>query len=141
MNFEDCIKFANENPVCYIATVDENGQPRVRGFLMWRADKTGFYFNTGTTKDFYRQLQANPKIEICFFNQKNEGGVMMRVTGEAEYVDDMALRKRLVEEREFLKAWGYTADDPKLVLFRLAKGEACFWTMETNFEPKKTLKF
>ena len=30
MNFEDCIKFANENPASYIATMD-GAQPRVRG--------------------------------------------------------------------------------------------------------------
>jgi len=40
---QDCIKFANENPVCYIATMDGD-QPRVRGFLMWFADEKGFYF-------------------------------------------------------------------------------------------------
>ncbi len=38
MNFEDCIKLANENPTAYVATLDGN-QPRVRALLMWRADK------------------------------------------------------------------------------------------------------
>jgi uncharacterized pyridoxamine 5'-phosphate oxidase family protein len=42
-DYQDCIKFANENPVCYIATMDGD-QPRVRGFLMWFADEKGFYF-------------------------------------------------------------------------------------------------
>jgi hypothetical protein len=27
MNFEDCVKFANENPTTYLANVDQNGQP------------------------------------------------------------------------------------------------------------------
>lgn len=58
MNFENCITFANENPASFVATVDENGQPRVRGFLMWYADKTGFYFHTGTMKPVYKQLKA-----------------------------------------------------------------------------------
>lgn len=36
MSFQDCIKFANENPASYIATT-EGDQPRVRAFLMWFA--------------------------------------------------------------------------------------------------------
>jgi len=36
-------------------------QPRVRGMLMWFADKTGLHYNTGATKDLYRQLEDNPK--------------------------------------------------------------------------------
>jgi hypothetical protein len=33
LNFSDCVKFANENPVTYIATADGD-QPRVRAFAM-----------------------------------------------------------------------------------------------------------
>ena len=57
MNVEDCIKFANQNPNSYIATADGD-QPRVRGMLMWFADKTGLYYNTGATKDLYKQIEG-----------------------------------------------------------------------------------
>jgi uncharacterized pyridoxamine 5'-phosphate oxidase family protein len=140
MSFEECVKFANENPVTYIATT-EGDQPRVRAFLMWFADKTGFYFQTGTIKETVKQLKANPKTEACFFNSKNPGGVMMRVTGKVEFIDDIDLKRKVIDNRPFLKAWGFTPEDPKLVLFRIAKGEACFWSRETNFEPKKIIKF
>ncbi len=69
MNVDDCINFANQNPSSYIATTDGD-QPRVRGMLMWFADKTGFYYNTGATKDLYRQLQANPKGNFASLMQK-----------------------------------------------------------------------
>jgi uncharacterized pyridoxamine 5'-phosphate oxidase family protein len=141
MNFEDCIKFANENPASFLATVEENGQPRVRGFLMWYTDKTGFYFHTGTMKPIYKQLKANPKLEVCFFNNKQKGGVMMRVAGEVEFLNDIELKRKLIEARQFLKAWGFTPENPELAIFRIAKGEAYFWTMETNFEPKKPIQF
>ncbi|MCX8150206.1 MAG: pyridoxamine 5'-phosphate oxidase family protein [Candidatus Bathyarchaeota archaeon] len=142
MNFETCIKFANENPVSFLASIDDKGQPHVRGFLMWYADKTGFYFHTGTMKAVYKQLKANPKVEICFFNNKQkEDGIMMRLAGEVEFVNDLNLKKRLVEERQFLKALGFTAESRELVIFRIYKGEAYFWTMETNFEPKKPIPF
>ena len=141
MSFEKCVKFASENPVAFIATVD-GYQPRVRGFLLWFADKTGFYFHTGTTKDIYGQLKANPKLEMCFFSPKGgAGGVMLRVAGEAELLDDKELKRKAIAERTFLKNWGFTPESPELVILRIAHGEAWFWTMETNFDPKKIIKF
>ena len=53
MDFKDCIKFANETPVCYLATADGD-QPRVRALGFWFADETGFYFQIGAVKDNLR---------------------------------------------------------------------------------------
>jgi hypothetical protein len=36
---------------------------------------------------------------------------------------------------------GLNADHPNLVLFRIAKGQAYFWTFATNLEPKKMIRF
>ncbi len=141
MNFEDCIKFANDNPTAYLANVDEKGQPRVRALAMWYADKTGFYFQTGTVKTMVGQLQKNPKTELCFFNNKRDGGMMLRVTGQVEFLNDSKLREKVIEDRQFLKTMGMTAASPGLVIFRIPSGEAHFWTMATNFEPKKMIRF
>lgn len=145
MSFQDCIKFANENPVSYIATT-EGEQPRVRAFLMWFADETGFYFHTGAPKRVSGQLRSNPKIEVCFYAPKLPPniGKMMRVTGEVEFVDDINLKTRLLEERPFLKTMGTgKPEDPLLVVFRIHTGEACFWTMEDEMKrlDAKRIKF
>ena len=42
MNFEDCVKFANENPASYVATVDKGRQLRVRGFQIGLLKERGF---------------------------------------------------------------------------------------------------
>ncbi len=52
---DECIRFANENPVCYLATT-EGDQPRVRVLAFWYADRTGFYFQTGSSKELAGQL-------------------------------------------------------------------------------------
>jgi uncharacterized pyridoxamine 5'-phosphate oxidase family protein len=153
MDFKDCIKFANETPLCYLATVDED-QPRVRPLGLWFADNSGFYFQTGTYRDMYGQLQANKKVEACFWQPREAAAhhqygkeplesilPMMRVAGEVEFLDDTELKKKVLEDRPILKKLGMTFDDPRLVIFRIAKGEAYFWTRETNFEPKKFIKF
>jgi pyridoxamine 5'-phosphate oxidase len=141
MMFEDCIKFANETPVCYLATVDGD-QPRVRALGFWFADENGFYFQIGPIKDVYGQLQKNNKVEACFWQpDENSTSTMMRVAGEVEFLDDPELKKKVLEDRPFLKEFGMTFDHPGLIIFRIVKGEAYFWSMETNFEPKKFIKF
>ncbi len=131
MNFEECIRFANEHPICSIATVDGD-QPRVRMFGMWFADNDGFYFSTPKAGNTYQQLTVNPKVELCFYvppeGPPGQGGPMdmgkmMRASGTAEFLDDENIKKRLLTERPFMQPFiEHTA------IFRVQKGEAWFWT-------------
>lgn len=131
MDLKDCTDFAQENPVCYVATSEED-QPRVRAFRMWFADESGFYFHTGSSKGVYRQLKNNPRVEVCFTSPGFEK--MMRVSGEAEFLDNPRLRARLLEERPFLKAFVKGPNDDLLTIFRIPRGEAWFWTMAENLK-------
>ena len=54
MDFIECIEFANNNTLCYLATT-ERRQPHVEAFRMWFADEKGFHFIT--------QLKDYPRIE------------------------------------------------------------------------------
>lgn len=121
MNFEACVKFANERFVCSIATVDGD-QPHVRNVGLWFADKNGFHFSTHKAKAFYRQLAVNPKVELSFYARPKlllgsidvgtkvraarfirrfyyprgftmDLGTMMRVTGTVEFVDDRIIER------------------------------------------------
>lgn len=140
MKFEDCVKFANENPVAWLATADGD-QPRVRGMGMWYADETGFYFQTATMKDMVRQLQDNGKVEFAFYRPDEMVGTMLRVSGEVEFLDDVEVKKKVLADRPFLSEFGLTAEDPKLVVFRVSKGEAHFWDWESNLKPKEVITF
>ncbi len=142
MDLKDCIEFANKNPVCYLATVDGD-QPRVRGFLLWYADENGFYFHTGTTKKVCKQLKKNPKIEVCFQapSQNQAELKMMRLEGKVKFLDDLALKARLLEERPFLKVIGTgKPDDPLFAVFQIYTGEAHFWKMENNMRESEIEK-
>ncbi|WP_321505926.1 pyridoxamine 5'-phosphate oxidase family protein [uncultured Methanoregula sp.] len=132
MDFSACVKFANENPVTWIATADGN-QPRVRAFAMWFADKTGFYYHTGTPKSVFRQLKKNPKVELGFYAPGDGAGTMMRVAGTVEFLKDKTIEERLFSDRPWVK--GLLASAPagaELAMFRIAHGEAYFWTMADN---------
>jgi pyridoxamine 5'-phosphate oxidase len=140
MNFQNCIEFTKVSPICYLATAEKD-QPHVRALGFWFADETGFYFQIGANKEMYGQLKQNPKTEICFYKHEGMIGTMLRVAGEAEFLDDRALKEKVMIERPFLKDMGLTADSPGLVIFRIAHGLAHFWTMENNFKPKEYIKF
>ena len=130
MDLQDCVKFATENPVCYMATMDGD-QPRVRGLLLWFADESGFYFAILSPKQVSRQLKENPKVEVCFYNNPAElqGAKQMRVTGEIEFLADQKLIDKVHEERSFLDQIAGRSLKPLLEILRLSTGEAHFWTM------------
>lgn len=140
MNIRDCIKFTNENPICSLATV-ENDQPRVRVIGFWFADETGFYFQTSTIKEIPNQLKMNPKTEVCFYKHEGMIGTMLRISGKVEFLTDSKLKEKALLDRPFLKNFGITIDSPKLVLFRIGHGQAFFWTMENNLKPKEIIEF
>jgi len=140
MNIQDCIQFTNENKLCFLAT-SEDSQPRVRALGFWFADETGFYFQTGSVKALYKQLLKNPLAEACFYKQEGFIGTMLRIAGKVEFIEDKKLKEKVLGERPFLKEYGLTIDSPGLIIFRVAHGEAHFWTMENNLKPKEIIRF
>ena len=139
-DIRDCIDFANENKLCFLAT-SEGTQPRVRALGFWFADDTGFYFQTGDMKSLYHQLKSNPKVEVCFYKHEGLIGCTMRIAGEVEFVTDAALKEKVIRERPFLKNFGLTVNSPGLVIFKIPHGLAHFWTMENNLKPKHFICF
>ena len=135
MEYQDCVKFAVKCGTVFIATTAGN-KPHVRPLALQFADERGFYFQTEPVKKFYKQLQANKNVELCFYDTESGGlGRVMRVSGEIEFVDDLELKAKLIEERPFSKMLGIeTPDDPLFVLFRVYRGEAYFWTMADNMK-------
>ena len=106
--------------------------------LTYKADEKGILFTTGSTKDLYKQIVANPNVELCYFNK--ETNTQIRVTGKATILDDLDLKKQIVKDFSFLQPivdqFGYEA----LAVFRVAAAEALVWTFATNMEPKKPIK-
>ncbi|MBD5137276.1 MAG: pyridoxamine 5'-phosphate oxidase family protein [Lachnospiraceae bacterium] len=137
MRKEELFKIMNENPVFHLATMDGE-QPRVRGMLLYRADEQGIIFHTASTKDVYRQIKENPKVELCFQGQ----GIQIRVSGTLENVEDENLKNEIFNHptRKFLQAWKEQGIDGLLQIFRLKNGAAVTWTMETNFDEKKPIQ-
>jgi pyridoxamine 5'-phosphate oxidase len=134
----EIIQFLNANPTCYLSTVEKD-VPHVRALRMVRADEKGLIFQTVAGKDMLKQLQGNQNVEVCFFNP--EKMLQVRVTGKAAFVDDVDLKKEILEQRPFLKALVEKKGFEAIPVFRLVGCVAHVWTMETNFLPKEYVSF
>lgn len=136
MNRQEVFDFLNANPVFYLATAEGN-KPHVRGMLLYRADNNGILFHTGKGKDLHRQLAANPQVELCFTNGNFEDLIQVRVSGSVELIEDLDLKKEIVQKREFLKPFVEQAGYDPLAVYRMRQGIATVWTMKTNLAPKQ----
>lgn len=66
MTKEELFKMMNENPVMHLATVDENGFPRVRGILMFKACEDGIIFHTELLRTFTSSLCQTQMLKFVF---------------------------------------------------------------------------
>ena len=139
MNKTEILDFLNANPVFHLATVEGN-MPHVRGLYLYRADEKGILFHTGKVKDIHKQLTANPNVEMSFNNGKFEDLIQIRVSGKVELVEDLDLKKEIVQKREFLKPWVERDGYESLAVYRLKNGRAAIWTMKANFAPKEFIE-
>lgn len=139
MNKTEILQFLTANPVFHLATVEGN-KPHVRGMLLYRADENGIIFNTGKVKDMYKQLIENPNVEMSFTNGIFENLIQVRISGTVEPLEDLELKKEIIEQRDFLKPWVEEVGYDAVAVFRLTKGTAVIWTMATNVAPKEFIE-
>jgi pyridoxamine 5'-phosphate oxidase len=131
MDKKEILDFIKASPMVYLATV-EGDKPHVRGMETYRIDEDGLIFYTGKYKDVYKQLEKNPEVELCYVKEFRQ----VRLSGRMELLDDLELKKEIVEARPFLKPFieqqGYDA----MGLMRFTKGKATTWSMQDMAAPK-----
>jgi pyridoxamine 5'-phosphate oxidase len=133
MDKNEVLAFLNANHDCHLATVEGN-KPHVRAIGIYRADEDGIIIQTSKVKDLYKQLSANPDVELCFNDSK--GSLQIRVSGTLELDEDIELKKEILAKRHFLKPLVEKEGYEVLAIYRLKKGVATVWTFPTNFKPK-----
>lgn len=119
-------EFLKANPVFHIATVDE-GKGRVRpfGFVMKRNNL--LYFCTNTTKDVYRQLAANPDIEIS--DMGSDGLSWLRIRGRIAFdAGREAKAQAFAESPNLLRIYPKGADDETFITFYFADATATMFS-------------
>lgn len=111
-------EFLDKAKTFYFLTTDGD-QPKGRpfGFHMLAGDK--LYFGCGTFKNVFKQLTANPKVEVLAVN----GGDFLRYDGKAVVVQDDALLNKVREAMPKMMAL-YEKNGWEMGLFYLENGHA-----------------
>ena len=116
----------------YLATV-EGDQPRVRPFGTVDIFEGKLYIQTGKVKAVSKEMEANPKVEICAFN----GEKWIRVSGEVVMDDRVEAKKHMLDNYPNLQAL-YSADDDNTEVLYLKNATA---TISSFTEEPKVIKF
>ncbi len=111
-NVERVYEFLDKVKTYYLATA-EGDQPRVRPFGTAMLFEGRLYIQTGKVKAVSKQLQANPKAEICAFAD----GTWVRVAGKLIRDDRIEAKKHMLEQYPALQAMYSAEDDNTEVLY------------------------
>ncbi|MDR0612598.1 MAG: pyridoxamine 5'-phosphate oxidase family protein [Dysgonamonadaceae bacterium] len=117
----------------FIATV-EGDQPRVRPFGTAAIYENRLYIQTGKRKNVAKQMIANPKIEICAYDEASEKWLRI----EATVVPDERVEAKqfMLDEYPSLKGM-YSATDDNTFLLYLSNATATFYSFEGEPEVVK----
>lgn len=124
--------FLKQAQTYYLATVDGD-QPRVRPFGTVDIFEDRLYIQTGKSKSVSRQLQENPKAEICAFKD----GKWLRVAGTLVRDDRVEPKAHMLDNYPELKAM-YSADDDNTEVLYFKDAEATFFSFT---EAPETVRF
>ena len=129
----ECIRFAAENPICSLATLDEknNQRPHVRTVFLWRADDSGFFFVLFSSKEVSRQVKANPLVELCFQNHPADltESKQLRVSGQMELMDNRKLKEAAARDRTILNTQAGDGQEAHIEVYQVSSFEMKFWQM------------
>ena len=125
---EKVYQFLDEARTYYLATV-EGDQPRCRPFGTALLYDGKLYIQTGKVKAVSKQIAANPKVEICAFNN----GKWIRVAGELVNDDSRDVKVAMLEKMPMLKKM-YSADDDNTQVLYFKNATATFYSFTDKSE-------
>ena len=115
---KEVYEFLKECGTYYLATMDGD-QPRVRPFGTVDIFEDKLYIQTGKSKNVSKQMQENPKIEICAFKD----GKWLRVTAEVVRDENKEAKKHMLDNYPNLQD-KYSPDDDNTEVLYLKNAKA-----------------
>ncbi len=110
---EEVYKFLKETAQTYFLATVEGDQPRVRPFGTIDLFEGKLYIQTGKSKDVYKQILANPKVEISAC----AGLDWLRVAGTLVPDDRVEPKKHMLDNYPHLRKMYDENDDETIVLY------------------------
>lgn len=109
---QEVYDFLKQCGTYYLATV-EGDQPRVRPFGTVDIFEGKLYIQTGKVKDVSKQIQQNPRVELCAF----DGDKWLRVSGRLIRDDRVEAKEHMLAGYPSLQGMYSATDDNTEVLY------------------------
>lgn len=106
------LEFLKAAETYYLATV-EGDQPRVRPFGTIHLFEGKLYIQTGKGKSVAKQIEANPKVELCAM----KGDEWIRVEGTLVRDDRMEAQESMLNDYPSLRAMYTTGPDGNTIVY------------------------
>ena len=114
------VEALKEIKVFYVATT-EGDQPRVRPFSSVTEYEGNAYICCGNFKEVYKQLTADPKVELC--GMYADGTSWLRVSATVAEDPRIEAQQAVLDDPTGPKGL-YTAGDGRFVVFKLTNARA-----------------
>ena len=114
---EKVLEFLQQAKTWYLATV-EGDQPRVRPFGAQMVYNGKLYITTSNQKNVYKQMIANPKVEICGMTPD---GRWIRITGKVTEDTSVEAKQAMLDANPSLTRM-YAVDDGKFAVLYFEEG-------------------
>ncbi len=129
---QEVYDFLKQCGTYYLATV-EGDQPRVRPFGTIDIFEGKLYIQTGKTKEVSKQIQKNPKVELCAFGE----GKWVRLAGTLVRDDRVEAKTHMLDSYPSLKD-RYSAEDDNTEVLYFKDAVATFASF---IDEPKTIQF
>ena len=136
-NIQRVHDFMTDAGYYFLLTVDENGCPKGRAFTSKLVHDDKLYIFTGNAKRVYRQIQANPKVEILAYQMKNQ--MYMRADATAVIDDDTHIKALYLEKAPQVRGDFEGEAEPQMGVFYLK--DAAVEILSLDGTVKETFQF
>lgn len=131
----DVVKFLQENPVQYLATVGCDGKAKCRPFMFCFEKDGKLWFCTNHTKKVFKEMKENPYVEISI---SNSDYAWIRLNGKVIFENNMAVKEGCMNN-PIVKGQYETADNPIFEVFYLSEAKAVIADFSGNPPKEYTL--
>ena len=106
ISLQDVANYLDNIGIQFLATIGLDGKPKVRPMQYMILDDGKLWFCTNSKKDVYKELQANPALELCGCKlEENEIQTpWIRFCAEAVFEERQDIRDAIIEKSSIVNA-------------------------------------
>lgn len=106
LSLQDVASYLDNIGIQFLATIGLDGKPKVRPMQYMILDDGKLWFCTSSEKDVYKELQANPALELCGCKlEENEIQTpWIRFSAEAVFEERQDIRDAIIEKSSIVNA-------------------------------------